>query len=194
MYTIGHPLMMESVQEMTGVSWRNSSLERWRATKWAPVWSSGAPSVERRPPRRTTCWTTLRESTSPTRSDTTVPTVPRHWRPRTPCQSMCTQPISNSSHSRWPSRTFPGSTASQASPSPLFPCLLFPCPRFPRQNREKMLSKFLCKQFKNIDNLLPDLILKHNLRKSEYFLFEPLTSPIVQGMTGVCWRNTLCET
>ena len=136
-YIIGHPLMMESVQEMTGVSWRNSSLERWRATKWAPVWSSGAPSVERRPPRRTTCSTTLRESTSPTRSDTTVPTVPRHWQPRTPCQSTCTQPISSSSHSRWPSRTFPGSTASQASPFPLFPCLLFPCRRFPRQNREK---------------------------------------------------------
>ena len=134
-YIIGHPLIMESVQEMTGVSWRNSSLERWRATKWAPVWFSGALSVERRPPRRTTCWTTLKGSTFRTPSDTTVPTVPRHWRPRMRCQFTCTQPTSNSSHSLWPS---PICMESPDSPFPPFPCPLFPCLLFPpSQNPEK---------------------------------------------------------
>ena len=133
-YIIGHPLIMESVQEMTGVSWRNSSLERWRATKWAPVWYSGAPSVERRPPRRTTCWTTLRESTFPTLSDTTVPTVPRHWRQRMRCQFTCTPPTNNSSHSRWRSQIFPDSPASHFPP---FPCPPFLCLLFPCQNPEK---------------------------------------------------------
>ena len=177
-YIIGHPLIMESVQEMTGVCWRNSSLERWRATKWAPVWFSGAPSVERRPHRRTTCWTTLRGSTFPTLSDTTVPTVPRHWRPRMRCQFTCTQPTNNSNPSLWPSQIFP---ASPASPFPPFPCPLFQCQLFPCQNPEKRLSKFLYihVHFKNIDNLLPDS-LKHNLRPSGSFLFESLTLSIVQ--------------
>ena len=192
---IGHRLTVESVQAMTGACWRNSSLERWRAMKWAPVWYSGAPCVERLLPRRTTCWTTSKESTSPTLFVTTAPTAPRLWPPRTPSQSMCTPPTSSNSPNPWFSKIV--LACPEASPSPPYLCHLFLCLRCPRPNREKKPSsqEFLLthvQYFKNIDNLLPGS-LKHNLKQSGSLLLESLILSTVQEMTGVSWRDTLCE-
>ena len=86
----------------------------------------------------------------------------------------------------------PGGLTFPTLPMPPFPMPALPSPK---PWKETKLSEFLLtnvQYFKNIDNLVPGS-LKHNLKQSGSQSLESLILSTVQEMTGVSWRDTLCE-